>query len=65
MVLETRPMTVAQFDAFVLRPENHDRMFEFIGGEIVEVPCNPHVSCVGALSGFELKVADIFGQEEA
>ncbi len=41
MVLRTQQMTVEEFDEFVLRPENVDRDFEFIGGEIYEVVSNP------------------------
>lgn len=44
MVLQTKPMTVEEFDAFVLLPENIDREFEFIGGEIYEVVSNPKSS---------------------
>jgi Uma2 family endonuclease len=45
--------TVEEFDAFVNRPENADRMFEFIGGEIVEVPSNPYSSQFGScINGF-------------
>jgi len=40
MVLQTRPMTDAEFDRFVMLPENRDRNFEFIAGEIVEVVSN-------------------------
>jgi Uma2 family endonuclease len=37
MVLQTRLITDAEFDHFVMLPENRDRNFEFIAGEIVEV----------------------------
>lgn len=37
------------FDRFVLLPENRDRLFELIGGEIVEVVSNPESSKVGGL----------------
>lgn len=40
MILQTRPMTDAEFDRFVMLPENRDRNFEFIAGEIVEVVSN-------------------------
>lgn len=36
--------TIDEFDAFVKHPENADKLFEFIGGEIVEVPSNPYAS---------------------
>jgi Uma2 family endonuclease len=37
MVLQTRHITDAEFDRFVILPENAGRNFEFIAGEIVEV----------------------------
>lgn len=39
-MLERTPMSVADFDAFVKRPENADKLFEFIAGETFEVPSN-------------------------
>jgi Uma2 family endonuclease len=36
--------TVEDFESFVMLPENVERMFEYIGGEIVEVPSNPYSS---------------------
>ena len=51
MALETKikqPLTLADFEAFVNLPENSERIFEFISGEIVEVPSNPFVSAVAA-----------------
>ncbi len=44
MVVQVKRVTVEQFEAFARLPENADRLFEFIGGEIVEVPSNPYVS---------------------
>lgn len=44
MVIQTRRMTVEEFDEFANLPENADKLFEFIGGEIVEVPSNPYAS---------------------
>lgn len=44
MVLQTRPITDAEFDRFVALPENRDRNFEFIAGEIVEVVSNRKAS---------------------
>ncbi|HVU10935.1 MAG TPA: Uma2 family endonuclease, partial [Phototrophicaceae bacterium] len=37
-------MTVEAFDAFTELPENADKLFEFIGGEVVEVPSNAFTS---------------------
>ena len=40
MVLQTRYVTDEEFDRFVTLPENVDRNFEYIAGEIVEVVSN-------------------------
>jgi Uma2 family endonuclease len=48
MVFQTKPMTVEEFDKFVLLPENIDREFEFVGGEIYEVVSNPKSSSAAA-----------------
>lgn len=37
MFVQTQPITLAAFDNFINLPENADRMFELIGGEMVEV----------------------------
>jgi Uma2 family endonuclease len=37
MVAREKPLTMEDFKAFVARPENSDRLFEFINGEIIEV----------------------------
>jgi len=38
-----RKLTVADFDAFIAKPENADRLFELINGEIVEkMPTQRH-----------------------
>jgi Uma2 family endonuclease len=37
-------MTAEAFDAFAELPENADKILEFIGGEVVEVPSNPFSS---------------------
>ena len=44
MTLDEHIYSVAEFDEFVQLPENEDKLFEFIGGEIFEVPSNPYVS---------------------
>lgn len=46
-----RPYTVAEFEEFVALPENEDRLFEYIGREIVEVPSNPYSSKIGMRFG--------------
>ena len=38
-----------EFEAFIRLPENADRRFEFIDGEIVEVPSNPFSSQIAIL----------------
>lgn len=57
MVTADRPVrkivTAAEFDAFVSLPENADRLFELIAGEIVEVPSNPYASKIAMIiSGY-------------
>jgi len=37
-------VTLVQFEAFIQHPDNVDNIFEFISGEIVEVPSNPYSS---------------------
>lgn len=41
-------ITLAEFEALIAQPENQSRTFEFIGGEIIEVPSNPFVSMIAA-----------------
>lgn len=55
MVFQTK-LTVEEFDQFVELPENADRLFEFIGGEIVEVPSNSYASLVGSIILGELYI---------
>jgi Uma2 family endonuclease len=50
---KTRTYTVEEFEAFIARPENADRLFELIHGEIVEkVPTQKHGLLTGNLFGF-------------
>lgn len=37
MATPTHTATIDEFDAFVIQPENQDKRFELIGGEVVEV----------------------------
>lgn len=37
MVANVKPITIDDFKAFIARPENSGRLFEFINGEIIEV----------------------------
>jgi len=41
MAIPSKTMTVAEFDELALLPENAERVLEFIGGEIFDVPSNP------------------------
>lgn len=50
---KTRLRTVDEFDEFVARPENRDRLFELTNGEIVEkVPTQRHGLIAGNIFGF-------------
>jgi Uma2 family endonuclease len=48
MVIQTRRYTVEEFDEWVMRPENADHDYEYIGGEIVEVVSNNESSEIAA-----------------
>jgi Uma2 family endonuclease len=48
MAVQTTRYTVEEFDRFVELPENAEKLFEYIGGEIVEVPSNPYVSHIAS-----------------
>jgi Uma2 family endonuclease len=48
MVTSIKRMTVAEFDEWVNLPEQADQLYEFIGGEIIEVPSNIYVSNVAS-----------------
>lgn len=47
MGLQPQHMTVEEFDRFVLLPENADRLFEYIGGAVVERGSNQRSSSIG------------------
>jgi len=48
-MLQISKLGVAEdFDAFVAAPENADKLFEWIGGEAIEVVSNPYSSKVAA-----------------
>lgn len=42
-------LTLDQFTQFIQLPENSEKLFEFINGEIIEVPSNPFVSKIAGL----------------
>jgi len=46
-----RQMSVFEFDTWVLQPENQETVYEFINGEILEVPSNPYVSKIAMIIG--------------
>jgi Uma2 family endonuclease len=48
MVIPEKHFTVEDFDQFVELPENDDRLLEYIGGEIVEVPSNAYASKISS-----------------
>jgi Uma2 family endonuclease len=53
MAVQTRSMTIEEFEQFTQSPENEDRLFEYIGGEIVEVPSSAYTSKIASrISGF-------------
>jgi Uma2 family endonuclease len=56
MVIQSRAMTAEAFDLFADQPENMDKILEFIGGEVVEVPSNPYASETGYNFGFAIKL---------
>ncbi len=57
MVLQTKPITIEEFDRIIMRPENINRNFELIAGEIVEkMVSNPRSSAIGALAAGFLAV---------
>lgn len=43
---------IQEFEAFTKLPENSEKIFELIDGEIFEVPSNPYVSVIANLIGF-------------
>ena len=56
MTIQERGYTVEEFEEFVERPENADKLFEFIGGEIFEVPSNPFSSKISQIISGELYI---------
>ena len=49
-----RKMTVQEFDRWVELPEQSDKLYEYIGGEIIEVPSNAKASKYSMIIGGEL-----------
>lgn len=48
MASPARVYTSQEFDNFIEMPENAERLWELIAGEIFEVPSNPYVSKIAA-----------------
>lgn len=46
MAVQSQRMTVEEFDQFIAQPENADRLFEYIGGEVIEVVSNQRASAI-------------------
>lgn len=55
MVLDAQLMSVEEFEQFVDLPHNADKKFEYIGGEIVEVPTNAYASHIAFEIGFLIR----------
>jgi Uma2 family endonuclease len=50
MVTQTKPVTIEEFVAFVHQPENADKMFELVNGDMIEVsPARTYYSGIGAV----------------
>jgi len=56
MVTSTKHMTVTEFDEWVNLSEQAAHLYEFIGGEIFEVPSNPYSSEVAGEILFQIKL---------
>ena len=56
MVLQRQRLTADEFDYLTKLPENAERLFELIGGEISEVPSNPFASGISSTIGFFFKL---------
>lgn len=54
MVIQTKSYTIEEFEEFIARPENGDRVFELIHGEIVEkVPTEEHSMAIESIFTLE------------
>jgi Uma2 family endonuclease len=49
MTIRRKMFTVDEFEQFVKLPQNANRRFEYINGELIEVPSNPYSSQIAAL----------------
>jgi len=55
-MIETKSWTVEDFDRYTEQQDNADRLLEFIGGEVIEVPSNPYSSQIAARFLIELGI---------
>jgi Uma2 family endonuclease len=53
---QRRLIPVEEFDSFVERPENADKLFELVGGEIFEVPSNAYASKIASVISFFIQL---------
>lgn len=64
MAVQTRQMTVEEFDQFAAQAGQAGRLLEYVGGEIIEVVSNSYASAVAArlslLPGFQVADRDVF-----
>jgi len=49
-------MTITEFQAFIEDPANAEKRFEFIDGEIIDVPSNPLASEIATLISFFIRL---------
>ena len=56
MAVQRQVITVEDFDTYIQRDDLGDRIVEFVGGEIVEVPSNPYASEIAQLIGFFIRL---------
>jgi Uma2 family endonuclease len=56
MTIDIRRVSLEEFEAFIYDPQNVDREFELIGGEIYEVVANSYSSRVAMLIGAMITV---------
>lgn len=54
MIAQTSIVTTTEFEEFIARPENADRLFELINGEIVEKETSPLRGLILALLAGEI-----------
>jgi Uma2 family endonuclease len=56
MVVQTRRYTVEEFDQWIALPENADKLFEYIGGGMVEVVSNNYASVAANKVSFYIQL---------